>query len=176
MKIRIHDFQEASREMAFEEPTTELNGLLDRGPVHDFRFAGPASVHLEYYRSGVDLFLSGGAAVDVVAECARCLEPFTFRLEVPLSFVLVPRPPFETKMELQEDDLDLSYYEGEEVDVSPLMGEQLVLSLPTQPLCGEGCKGLCQQCGANLNAGPCGCREAPGDPRLAVLRDLKVNR
>lgn len=176
MKIRIHDFEEASRELVFEEPTTELNALLDRGPVHDFRFAGPAAVRLEYYRSGADLFLSGRASVDVCADCARCLEQFTFRLDVPLSFVLVPRPRFEPKSELGEDDLDLSYYEGEEVDVSPLMGEQLVLALPTQPLCGEGCKGLCQQCGANLNAGPCGCREERGDPRLAVLRGLKVDR
>ena len=64
--------------------------------------------------------------------------------------------------------------EGDAVDLSPLIREQIILALPTRPLCQEGCKGLCPQCGADRNAAPCGCPTMSGDPRLAVLRDLKV--
>jgi uncharacterized protein len=69
--------------------------------------------------------------------------------------------------------LALSYYEGEEIDLTPLVHEQIILALPTRPLCGEACRGLCPRCGANLNAAPCGCPTAPpADPRLAVLHSL----
>ncbi len=67
-------------------------------------------------------------------------------------------------------------YDGEEVDVSPLIREQLLLALPTRPLCQEGCRGLCPQCGANLNLNSCDCSAAKFDPRLEALRSLKISR
>ena len=64
-------------------------------------------------------------------------------------------------------DDHLIWYEGEEIDLSPLLRERLLLALPTLPLCRDDCRGLCARCGADLNAGPCGCaarrgRSAPG--------------
>ena len=58
------------------------------------------------------------------------------------------------------------------LDLAAVCWEEFVLALPPTPLCQEGCKGLCARCGANLNAGPCGCPPEEGDPRLAVLRGL----
>jgi uncharacterized protein len=95
-------------------------------------------------------------------------------LEKEFSRVLVPRSDLPSEVELNEEDLDLSFYEGDSVDLTPLIQEELVLALPTRPLCRETCKGLCPQCGANLNQQVCGCIPAVGDPRLAVLRSLKV--
>ena len=51
-----------------------------------------------------------------------------------------------------------------------------MLALPTRPLCGEECRGLCPRCGANLNAGPCGCPASATGPRLAVLQTLLRER
>jgi len=65
------------------------------------------------------------------------------------------------------------HYEGDEIDLTPLVHEQIILALPTRPLCGESCRGLCPRCGANLNAGACGCPAAPPDPRLAVLLTMR---
>ena len=73
---------------------------------------------------------------------------------------------------LSADDLALSYYEGDEIDLTPLVHEQTILALPTRPLCRETCRGLCPRCGANLNSGACGCPAAPPDARLAVLHTL----
>lgn len=54
--------------------------------------------------------------------------------------------------------------------------EQFMLALPQSPLCREDCKGLCGKCGANLNAGDCGCDKSPQDERMAVLRNLKIEK
>jgi uncharacterized protein len=78
----------------------------------------------------------------------------------------------EMGAELAEDDLDLYTYEGEEVDLSPLFREQVVLAVPFAPLCSEDCKGLCPQCGADRNLERCDCKP-PVDPRWAALQTLK---
>jgi uncharacterized protein len=59
--------------------------------------------------------------------------------------------------------------------VTRLVYEQVFLALPTRPLCDEECRGLCPQCGVNRNAGQCSCTVDAGDPRLAVLRGLKID-
>ena len=63
-----------------------------------------------------------------------------------------------------------------ELDGGSLLWEQYLLALPVKPLCDENCQGLCPRCGAPLRDGPCGCSEESGDPRLAVLKNLKVPR
>jgi uncharacterized protein len=60
--------------------------------------------------------------------------------------------------------------------LTPLIREQMILALPTRPLCQEDCRGLCPRCGANLNERDCGCNLETGDARLAVLRSIKVRR
>ena len=93
-------------------------------------------------------------------------------LLVAFAVVLTPRSADVAKARLTPDDLSLSTYEGEEIDLAPLVHEQAILALPTIPLCAEGCRGLCPRCGADLNAGPCGCPPPAPDPRLAPLRAL----
>jgi uncharacterized protein len=95
-----------------------------------------------------------------------------FGLEHPFVFVLTPRAAEVGGTRLSPDDMALSYYEGEEIDLTPLVHEQALLALPTRPLCSDDCRGLCSRCGANLNAGPCGCPAAPAEPRLAALHAL----
>jgi uncharacterized protein len=74
--------------------------------------------------------------------------------------------------ELGCDDLGFGFYDGDEIDVTALVHEHALLALPTRLLCAEACRGLCPQCGANLNVAACDCSAQPTPPRLAVLRDL----
>ncbi len=60
------------------------------------------------------------------------------------------------------------------LDMSALCWEEFMLALPMRPLCQENCKGLCPTCGINLNESVCACTQEQGDPRLAVLRNLKI--
>ncbi len=71
--------------------------------------------------------------------------------------VLAPRAVgFEAETDLRDEDLEFSLYDGCEIDLSPLIREQFLLSLPTRLLCHEECRGLCPGCGTNLNHNQCG--------------------
>lgn len=174
MKLNVHEIEEVAKELVYEESTDSLNALLVHGQVCDFEFAAPAEVRTQYYRAGHELFFQGEVHGGVIGHCARCLEEYVFEFAKDFSVVLVPRQQLAEDVALNDDDLDLSYYDGEEIDLSPLVREQIILALPTRPLCRESCRGLCPQCGVDLNVQSCQCAAATGDPRLAVLRNLKV--
>lgn len=174
VRIRLRDIEEATKELVYDEPTGELNALLEHGPVHDYQFPTPAAVRLRYYRAGQELFFDGEMRTAVVGECARCLEPFRFEHAPRFSFIMVPREGRWAEERLDDGGDDLIWYEGEEIDLSPMLRERLLLTLPTLPLCRDACRGLCARCGSDLNAGPCACPADEGDPRLAVLRRLKL--
>jgi len=174
VKLNVHEIDEVAKEIEYDESTDVLNGVLVHGQVHDFDFPAPATVCVQYYRAGQELFFQGRIEGDVIGHCGRCLEDYVFPLAKEFSLVLVPRSDAPADAELSDDDLDLSFYEGDAVDLSPLVREQIILALPTRPLCDERCKGLCAQCGANLNTQPCQCTASIGDPRLAVLMNFKV--
>jgi uncharacterized protein len=153
-------------------PTGELD-LGDPSGLWD----GPASVHAAMHldRSGRGLVIRGTFAGDVLLVCSRCTEPFPFRAEDRFDLyceVEVGTRPGE-EHELGEDDLDVTYLEEGRIDTDHLLRENILLSLPVQPLCREDCRGLCPQCGANLNLGPCSCPTPGEDPRLRVLRKLR---
>ncbi len=87
-----------------------------------------------------------------------------------------PQASTEAEREIEEDDLETSYYRDDQIDLNELMREQFYLALPMKPLCREDCKGLCAQCGTNLNTGTCDCAPVWEDPRLAALKALKGPR
>ena len=72
----------------------------------------------------------------------------------------------------QEDNDDYIQAEDETIDVDELLRADILLELPTKFLCRPDCKGLCSQCGQNLNQGDCGCNKRRIDPRLEVLQQL----
>lgn len=175
MKLNVHEIEEASKSLAYEELTEPLNAQLVHGGVVDFELHTPAAVDLEYYRSGEELFFQGHVTGHVIGHCARCLEEYGFDIDKDFSIVLLPRPlATDDEEEISKDEVDVGYYDADLVDLSPLVLEQIVLALPTRPLCDEQCKGLCAQCGTNLNTTKCSCAAPVGDLRLAVLRQIKV--
>jgi uncharacterized protein len=175
VRIRIHDFTEATQELVYQEPTQDLNALFEQGPVHDYHFVGPSAIRVTYYRSGQELFVSGEAASEVVGACARCLIEYVFRPPARFAFVFVPQRR-GVPVERDREDPDFCTYAGDEIDLSPLVRERILLALPTLPLCAEGCRGLCTQCGTNLNTDRCECRRESHDLRFAALGHLKVGR
>jgi uncharacterized protein len=173
VKIRVDDIKETEKSAAFVEDVREINeALTGAGPV-DYQFRRGVPVDVSFYRLGSDLFFRGRFRGDVSGTCARCLESYPFSLGKEFTFVLKPQRAAASEGELAEEDLSFSFYEGDEVDLTPLVREAMLLALPTKPLCREDCRGLCPRCGANRNGAECGCREEWSDPRLEVLRALK---
>jgi uncharacterized protein len=177
VKLRIDDISAEVKTLDFAEPQAEVNRLLEQGPIREYRVNQPYSVHLSYYRSGMELFFSGSLSAPVTATCARCAEDFSVSSGRDFRFVVAPKSMGDLNgKDLTAEDLEFSLYDGEEVDVSPLVREQLLLALPTRPLCQEGCRGLCSHCGTNLNLKSCDCSPIAPDPRLEALRSLKILR
>ncbi|MDP2992344.1 MAG: DUF177 domain-containing protein, partial [Deltaproteobacteria bacterium] len=79
-----------------------------------------------------------------------------------------------TEIELSHEDMDVSFFDGETVDVAQIAAEQIFLQLPVKPLCHEECKGLCPHCGVNLNLISCDCRSEATSSPFETLRDITL--
>lgn len=119
--------------------------------------------------------VKGTIAADAEYECTRCLSPVERKTEIPFQAVFIsPEHYSEAKeLELGTEDLDVSVIENDEINLTELVREQILLNLPEKILCREDCKGLCPKCGANRNEKDCSCEQAETDPRWAALKNLK---
>ncbi len=177
MKLRVDDITAESRDLSFAEAEGEINRALAKGPISEYQLVRPVQVELAYYRAGTELFLQGVIEAATRANCARCAEDFASTTRREFRYVLAPKVlGYDEEKDLRLEDLEFTLYDGDEIDLAPLVREQVLLALVERPLCREDCAGLCPRCGANLNEGRCACRSETIDPRLAVLRNLKVGR
>ena len=178
MKISIDEIPQSPKEIRFSESVEGLNKTYSQSRIREFGFPASLEVEIRYYRAAADLFFDGRLSGELRGVCGRCAEDYLFKLDQPFEFVLIPDPAKAGRKaeELHRDDLSLSYYSGDEIDLSPLIAEQVMLALPTQPLCGASCRGLCGTRGINLNRETCCCALPTGDPRMAVFRTIKLGR
>jgi uncharacterized protein len=157
---------------------TRDDEFLVAGPIHlelEVQKMGSAGAKAHGRPSHDDKFrLVGRARTLLEVPCSRCAEPFRIDVDAPFDLTYLPQAENagEGEREVQEDDLSAAFYRSGTVDLGDLLREQFYLALPMKPLCDEECKGLCPQCGTNLNRGSCDCRPTWEDPRLAGLKAL----
>lgn len=156
-------------------PMRDALGAPDSDPD-----AGSGRAELDIYAEGNHIFATGTFKGDLTVACSRCVEPVKLVIDERLMVTFMPKSEMpaddveaEEGAEVPAEDLDLFPYEDDFVDLEPLFREQFVLAVPYAPLCKEDCKGLCPQCGTDLNTGTCTCA-APVDPRFAGLKNLKL--
>jgi uncharacterized protein len=179
MKIPVEQITPSPKELVFSEKIEELNSFFAREKYRDFHFPPLLDGSLVYYRSGQELFFHGSFGGKFEGCCSRCLTNYSFDVEKSFDLVLVPDPAHSERKveELKREELGLSYYSSDVIELAPLLREQVLLASPTRPLCREDCRGLCSGCGANLNTEECACDPAePSDSRMAIFRTLKINR
>ncbi len=144
----------------------------------DYRVGSPVDLVMTVETAGGDAFrVVGRAQTRLELECGRCLEPFEMPFDAAFDLHYVPQEQNagEGEREIAEDDLTTAFYREGMLDVIDLLREQFQLALPMKPLCTETCRGLCPDCGANLNRTQCDCTPKWEDPRLAPLKGL-LNR
>ena len=105
--------------------------------------------------------------IDFVFEgvCDRCADDFKKDYSLSVNRVIVE------ELQNENDDDDYIVVENRELDLEELTREEILLSLPSKVLCKDDCKGLCPQCGANLNVNKCDCKKEV-DPRMEALLQL----
>lgn len=146
--------------------TLDRPELLDLSPVAwkgQIVFADPG-----YY-------LRAHVSYEQTLSCIRCLKPIVepASADVELMILVDRRGEPEHEHALHEQDMSILYVDEEVLQTDPILVEQLQLNIPMKPLCRPDCKGLCPECGADLNAGPCSCAPQTADPRWAALGALK---
>ncbi|QHI69586.1 YceD family protein [Tichowtungia aerotolerans] len=143
MIIRLDDLPEQGRTFEGEE-SPEVMALEQSAEFHP---AGP--LYYDLYAQLVDgmLIVRGKVSAEMKGCCARCTQIFSTTV---------------ADSGFLRDYSDLQGLEV--VDVTEDLREAILLNLPHFPLCDESCRGLCPQCGKDLNEGPCGCsgRQAGG--------------
>lgn len=143
--------------------------------AHEFELIEPPFITGRLKRSGMDVKLEGSLKAVLDVPCDRCLSDVRVTLDQTVNLVFIPLEAERVtkgETELHEADLEFSYYENDELDVDQLIREQLELALPVRVLCQTECRGLCPQCGADLNTNACACQPLT-DSRWQGLAELK---
>ncbi len=174
MRLDLRDLRERGEPLRldrrFEESELSLGGELVslRAPAH---CSATVSEKLDRVR------VKGTVRASVDLKCCRCLKSFPHEVEQEFDLTYEPVPEVEVGEEiaLSYGDLEIGFYRNDELDLSLIVGEQVLLEIPMKPVCREDCKGLCSHCGADLNEGLCDCSPQSFDPRLEPLRQLKKN-
>lgn len=131
-----------------------------------------AMIHAEE----TDFLVEGELNGLLLHECVRCLEAFAMPAD--LSFRVVYKDlsgrhsnePEAVPGDSEPEETDGHSVVEQRIELQEMLHEQLILSIPMQPLCSEGCEGLCQVCGQNLNVQRCGCEEVKTESPFAVLQ------
>jgi uncharacterized protein len=122
-----------------------------------------------------DIRLRGRCSVALELPCARCLE--LVRHDVNRQFELLYRPlgadAGRDELSVTDAEAEVGYYQGEGILLEDVLREQVLLALPLKTICRENCKGLCPQCGKNLNQEQCSCAVPVEDPRWEALKDIR---
>lgn len=134
------------------------------------RLVKPVDVDLSITNTGRLMVGTGRIIATLEFDCGRCLKPYQRDYEIPFDIELC-------------SDKNIHHFVGEEnfifyhsnepqVDIRPVIEENIVLALPIRPLCSEECRGLCPNCGRELDQGPCNCQPKETDPRWDALKKL----
>jgi len=124
-----------------------------------------------------DICFFGDLQAQLQLTCTRCLKPFPFQVESKIQIHFVPRAKEQSpgsEVEIKETDIEQEVYEDDRVDMSGPIRDQILLEVPLMHLCQKDCKGICSECGTDLNLNQCECQnEGQIDPRFAVLKKFK---
>lgn len=135
----------------------EVIGVPEGSPVE-------LDLRLESVVEGV--LVTGTAEARLAGQCVRCLVDVTDAMVADFQELYVYPDKVSGDTETEEE---IRHLDGDLIDLEPVLRDAVVLDLPFQPLCRPDCRGLCPECGADLNADPEHSHEAPVDPRWSGL-------
>ena len=152
--------------------------LDERDPGIQDVLALTATIHADETNFLVEGELNGL----LLHECVRCLESFATPADLSFRAVYKDRSQRRSKEpeavpgDSEREETDCHSVVEQRIELQEMLREQLILSIPMQPLCSEGCQGLCQVCGQNLNVQRCGCKEVKTESPFAILQEAKLSQ
>ncbi len=163
----LSEFAEGTSEQSYELAARDLD-LESEG----VRVTGPIAVDLVIVRTRDEFQVRGTARVGVEQGCVRCLGKIATDLRIDLMVLIRPRETRNPSEELPPEGVVI--HDGEKFSLGNEVREAILVEIEAHPLCGPDCRGLCPQCGGNLNEKTCDCpADGDVDPRWAALSKLK---
>ena len=163
MEIQVRDIPAGGIAIAVNENADQFDPNIIEGEL-----AGSFTLS----RSGDSVRIGGILRASLQLLCGRCLEEFPRSLHIPVRVAFEKEAGDDGLIEgdPETNDYDVSFYQGESINLTDLAREELLLNLPMSFLCTDGCLGLCPRCGNNQNRLRCACDLDDGDPRWAPLK------
>jgi uncharacterized protein len=180
--IELDDIKESGLSRELAESFEHFPALCELQDSGDVAFVQPLDIRVTARKFEGMVVVEGNVGTAVRLQCCRCLQSFEQPLEAAFCVTYTRHLPAmededqEAEIELQAEDLGMLVFEGDEIDLTETVQEQVVMAMPFKPLCREECRGLCAQCGADLNAGDCGCRDQVLNGKFAALKDFKIKK
>lgn len=169
MKINI---KEADNKLGLTVPFHFSAKAEEIDAIHEsYSFEGDIEVSGELAATGRGYRVSGQISCTKSFVCDRCLEQSSQQQVHQFDEEYQKRGSGYS-----EDNQDVNYFDGDQLDISPMIRDVLLSDQPLNNICNADCRGLCLKCGANLNHGDCGCDRTVIDPRLAALQQLLTKK
>lgn len=176
LKINLAILPEDGLRVSFSEGSAWFQGCFGGEAPPEFSLVS-ADADCWITRSGETIYVRGNLQCQMSRECSRCLEPATVSTGGEFAYTLVPEKTEAAQdLELSAEELETGCYRGDFIDLTSILCEQIILLAPMKFLCAENCRGLCPQCGVNLNTGSCSCLSEKVDDRLAALKKFTVKK
>ena len=180
LSISLDEVGESGYHLSCSKSEEWIRDIVRDAANSDFTFLDGITIQVDVFRMGKEFSARGVISTALTLPCVRCLDDFAYPLEAQFHYTLCPSASGESlpEMEVRRGDLDVVYYnKGTDLDLVPLLVEQIFVTIPTYPLCGETCKGICQQCGENLNNRSCQCsRENKKISPFEVLKNFPLKQ
>jgi len=141
------------------------------GDSYEFAHKNPVDLTITNLGNKMAM-LEGSTNISLTLFCSRCLKEITYPMDINFQKEI----DFNLSEEERAEGLDeTNYIIGYNLDVDILIYDEVLIGFPMRLLCGEDCKGLCKNCGTNLNEETCDCDTTVYDPRMSVIRDIFNN-
>lgn len=179
MHLDLKDIKGGGLEQAYSCALSDFPDLAAMaegdGPVFD----EPLTFELHFQRTGQFVEVDGSFAAIVGLKCGRCLQDFKLPIAESFTLTFVPQgddADSDEEVELEAEDLGLTPYTEETLELRDPLQEQLLMAIPISPLCQESCRGLCPECGNNLNIEACHCIRKPFNNKFTALAGMNFKK
>ncbi len=167
LRIPLSSVKEGVTDYSFQTLSPEIEVGVGR------QLGKTIDVAVRLTRMRDDFLLDLKASSEGVFVCDRCGEEFVRQIDGQVHTLWTSDP--NKVGDEDDDDVRLLAFSAEEINLGGDVIDSLVLAIPAKILCRDSCMGLCTQCGANLNEGPCNCQNDESDPRWQRLKNIKFD-
>ena len=178
MKIRIDDVKKTRIDLNEVEPAGHYPNLVQMEKAGECSFVEPVKTEVSAIWEYDHVRATGSVTSAVQLSCSRCLAEY--QLPISSSFTIFytksSGSDLDEEVELSDQDLISVPYTGDEINLDSEIAEQVMMEVPFKPLCSESCRGLCTECGADLNAGECGCDRGGINLKMSALKKISLEK